>query len=216
MSLIRSFCREIFIVDDEETARVSLSMLFACEGYPVVTFEDGASFLAAAYIRSPACVLLDLHMPGKSGFEVLKELNTRTYSAPILIMSGHGDIPSAIAAIRAGAYDFIEKRLNFEEVVPRAREAIAAWGAQRHQESSSGGMLSQSYPGFDRLTLRERDVLSEIASAASSKEAAKTLGISPRTVENHRVQIMQKLGAKNTADLVRIVLNGGRGFARRM
>jgi two-component system response regulator FixJ len=125
-------------------------------------------------------------------------------------MSGRGDIPTAIAAVKAGAHDFIEKRADADEIIVRVGEAVSAWASRRRQSSNSGGALSQSFPGRDRLPPREQEVLSQIASAASNKETARILGISPRTVENHRIQIMQKLGAKNTADLVRIVLNGGR------
>src|SRR5215510_7960089 len=177
---------EILIVDDDETVRDSLSTLFELQGYRVTTFMDGESFVSAARTRPIACVLLDIYVPGKSGLEILKDLDANSYAAPILIMSAHGNIPVAVEAIKSGAFD--------------------AWTRMRELNGHASDPLSRPFPGRDRLTPRERDVLNQIASAASNKEAAKNLGISQRTVEIHRVHIMQKLGAKNTADLIRIVL----------
>lgn len=197
---------EILIVDDDATVRDSLSMLFALEGYRVTTFMDGTSFVSAARTRPIACVLLDIYVPGKSGLEILKDLDANSYAAPILIMSARGNIPIAVEAIKSGAFDFIEKRQDAVAIVDRVHEAMDAWARMRQLNGDSSDPLSRPFPGRDRLTPRERDVLNQIASAASNKEAAKNLGISQRTVEIHRVHIMQKLGAKNTADLIRIVL----------
>jgi two-component system, LuxR family, response regulator FixJ len=197
---------EILIVDDDATVRDSLSTLFALEGYRVTTFMDGTSFVSAARTRPIACVLLDIYVPGKSGLEILKDLDANSYAAPILIMSAHGNIPIAVEAIKSGAFDFIEKRQDAVTIVDRVRGAIDAWTRMRQTNGNTSDPLSRAFPGRERLTPRERDVLSQIASAASNKEAAKNLGISQRTVEIHRVHIMQKLGAKNTADLIRIVL----------
>jgi two-component system response regulator FixJ len=214
MSVIGMSNSEIFIVDDDAAVCGSLSMLFTLGGYRVTTFGNGISFLDIARTRVPACVLLDVHMPGKTGLDILKEVDARNYPAPILIMSGRADIPTAVEAIKGGAFDFIEKRVDGDAMVARVREAIDGWSEQRRQEGNgngnSGEPLSLSFSGCDRLTRRERDVLGQITAAASNKETAKTLGISRRTVEVHRVHIMQKLGAKNTADLVRIVLSSGR------
>jgi two-component system response regulator FixJ len=202
----RERSEEILIVDDDATVRDSLSMLFALEGYRVTTFMDGTSFVSAARTRPIACVLLDIYVPGKSGLEILKDLDANSYAAPILIMSAHGNIPIAVEAIKSGAFDFIEKRQDAVAIVDRVHEAMDAWARMRQLNGDSPDPLSRPFPGRDRLTPRERDVLNQIASAASNKEAAKNLGISQRTVEIHRVHIMQKLGAKNTADLIRIVL----------
>jgi len=197
---------EILIVDDDETVRDSLSTLFELQGYRVTTFMDGESFVSQARTRPIACVLLDIYVPGKSGLEILKDLDANSYAAPILIMSAHGNIPVAVEAIKSGAFDFIEKRQDAGTIVDRVRGAIDAWTRMRELNGHASDPLSRPFPGRDRLTPRERDVLNQIASAASNKEAAKNLGISQRTVEIHRVHIMQKLGAKNTADLIRIVL----------
>ena len=198
---------EIFIVDDDQAVRDALSVIFTLEGYRVTNFGDGPSLLSAAQSVTPACILLDVHMPGISGLEVLKRLNAQHYPAPIFIISGQGDIPMAVDAIKHGALDFIEKPFDANTVVTRVCEAIDAW-AKRAE--NGGDVLSQSFPGHELLTPREREVLAQIAGGASNKEAGRTLGISPRTIEVHRARIMEKLGAKNAADLVRIVLSESR------
>ena len=200
---------EIFIVDDDPAALDLLSAVFADEGFNVASFLEGNSFLAAAKERVPACVLLDVNLPGTSGLQVLQELKAQTYPAPIFIISGQGDIPTAVTAIKNGALDFIEKPFDTDAVVTRVREAIAAW-ARRATDDEAARLVPQ-FPGRELLTRREREVLGQIAGGASNKEAGRHLGISPRTIEVHRARIMEKLGARNAADLVRIVLSEGRG-----
>jgi FixJ family two-component response regulator len=180
--------------------------VFATQDFRVTGFTDGSTFLAAARTRVPACVLLDIHMPGPSGLDVLKALDASRYGAPVFIISAKGDIPIAVEAIKNGAFDFIEKPFEPEAVFGRVRDAIEVW---KHRAHGSDGPPCK-YSGHELLTPRERDVLSEIAGGASNKEAGRRLGISPRTVEVHRARIMVKLRAKNAADLVRIVLGAGR------
>jgi FixJ family two-component response regulator len=199
---------EIFIVDDEPTIRDALSTVLKLEGYRVTAFPDGRAFLEAARTRKPDCVLLDVQMPGRSGLDILKELNAQQYPAPIFIISGQGDIPMAVEAIRNGALDFIEKPFKADAVLTRVRDAIAAW-SQRDEAAQNSG-INTDFPAYAQLTARERDVLVQIAGGASNKETGKGLGISPRTVEVHRARIMEKLGAKNAADLMRIVLGNKR------
>lgn len=190
----------IYIVDDDPAVRDALSVLFNMEGYVVETFSDGDTFVQSASKSVPACVMLDVHMPGRSGIEILKALNAEHYPAPIFIISGQGDIPMAVEAIRNGAFDFIEKPFSAETVLERVKEAVAAMRQRQDVDTS------QTFEGADLLTRRELEVLKEITEGASNKEAGRTLGISPRTVEVHRARIMEKLSARNAADLVRIVL----------
>jgi FixJ family two-component response regulator len=199
---------EIFIVDDDAGVRTVLSTAFTREGYQVASFSDGGSFLACARVRTPLGIILDVHIPDKSGLDILKELNAQDYPAPIFIMSGHGDIPMAVEAIKSGALDFIEKPFRIGDVIARVREAIAAH-ARRKRNDESSERTTVDVPGREPLTPRERDVLAKIVAGASSKEAALQLGISFRTIEVHRANIMQKLGAKNVADLIRIVMSQG-------
>jgi FixJ family two-component response regulator len=188
---------EIFVVDDDEMMRDTLLAVLAPEGCRVTCFAEGQSFLLAARARTPACILLDVNMPDRSGLDVLRELDAPHYPAPILIVSGQRDVPTAVNAIKGGALDFIEKPFEAAAVVARVRDAINGWARRA---------LLADVRGAAQLTSREREVLVLLTSGASNKEAGRTLGISPRTVEVHRARIMDKLGAKNAADLVRLVL----------
>jgi len=200
---------EVFIVDDDPAVRETLSVLFTNAGYSVVRFAEGAAFLGVVKERNPVCIILDVHIPGKSGIDLLKELNAQDYPAPIFIMSGQGDIAMAVNAIKNGALDFIEKPFRGSDVVARVREAIDAT-SRRRPSGASEDIKALNFPGREPLTRREQDVLGCLLKGESNKEAARRLGISPRTIEVHRSRIMEKLEAKNTADLIRIVMSEGR------
>jgi two-component system response regulator FixJ len=197
---------EVFIVDDDPLMRAALSMILSGEGLKVTSFADGEAFLDATRWRTPACVLIDMHLPGCSGLELLKALDARQYRAPIFAISGRGDIPMAVNAIRYGALDFIEKPFDLATVAARVRDAIQTWQSPGRE----GKELAPDFNGHERLTGREWDVLERITCGASNKETGRELAISPRTVEVHRARIMEKLGAKNAADLMGIVLGGKR------
>jgi FixJ family two-component response regulator len=196
---------EIFIVDDDPMVRDALCEMFTQAGYPVTKFPDGDSFVAVARKQTPACVILDMFMPGRSGIEVLKDIDARNYPAPIFMASGRGDIPTTVEAIKNGAFDFFEKQRDGCTLVERVRAGVDAF-ERRRRNGASVDFLRPSFPGSDLLTPRERDVLVQIATGASNKEAACVLGISSRTVEVHRSRIMHKIGAKNSIDLARKVL----------
>jgi FixJ family two-component response regulator len=196
---------EIFAVDDDPAVRDTLSLVLSTAGYQVICFADGAALLAVARSRTPAAVLLDVHIPGKSGLDILRELHGEDYPAPIFMISGQGDIAMAVSAIKNGALDFIEKPFRGSELVTRLEEAIGAY-ARRQAQFAGSNIATLHFPGREPLTRREREVLEQFTAGASNKEAGRTLGISPRTIEDHRANIMKKLGAKNAADLVRIVM----------
>lgn len=198
----------IYIVDDDPAVRDALSVVFELEGYSVSGYETGDAFLEAAKIRQPACVFLDVHMPGRSGLDILKALNADHYPVPIFIISGQGDIPMAVTAIKFGAFDFIEKPFDADLIVRRVQEALEAQARRGGEDHKS---VAHDFPGRELLTPREIEVLGQITAGASNKEAGRHLGISPRTIEVHRARIMEKLGARNAADLVRIVLTGEHG-----
>jgi len=195
----------VYVVDDDPAVCDALAVVFELEGFKVTTFSTGDAFIEVAKSREPGCVLLDVHMPGRSGIDILSELNAENYGAPIFIISGQGDIPMAVNAIKQGAFDFIEKPFDADTVVKAVRDALAAFASKDDGGTAFG---DREFPGREHLTPRERQVLEQITSGATNKEAGRVLGISPRTIEVHRARIMEKLGARNAADLVRIVLMG--------
>src|ERR1700761_569872 len=161
---------EIFVVDDDPAVRDTLTVVLSSGGFDVLCFADGAALLAVARTRTPSCILLDVHIPGKSGLDILKELHGEDYPAPIFIISGQGDIAMAVSAIKSGALDFIEKPFRGSEIVARLDEAIEAY-ARRRGENGASGIVTLHFPGREPLTRREREVLEQFTSGASNKEA---------------------------------------------
>lgn len=204
--------RELFVVDDDAAMRDALAGALTIVGYRVSVFADAMSFMAAARLKAPAGVLLDLHLPDKSGLDVLKELNARNFPAPIFIITGDSDVACAVEAVKNGAYDYILKPFESRDIANRLGAAITVY-AKRDTAANGRNGIGVEFPGYTRLTPREREVLAQIAAGASNKEAGRRLGISPRTIEVHRARIMEKIGARNAADLVRIVLGGGHAHA---
>lgn len=197
----------VFIVDDDPSVRDALSLLLRIEGFAPRAFGDAGSFLEALGTRHPACVVLDVNLPDESGLRVLRELAAERAPPPVVVMSGQGDIATVVAAMKFGAVDFLQKPFAASAMADRVRAAVAAY--RRTREEHIEGLAD--FAGRHRLTGRERDVLQQVAQGASNKEAGRRLGISPRTVEVHRARIMDKLGAKNAADLMRIVLSEEKG-----
>lgn len=196
---------EIYVLDDDVAVRLALTTILSLGGFRVACFADGLALLVATESQVPVCIMLDLHLPGRSGLDILWDLHRKAYPAPIIVISGQGDIETAVHCIKNGAVDFIEKPFRGSELVARVEDAIQAY-AQRQSKASEETAASLHFPGTEPLTRRERELLKLISSGATNKEAALHLGISPRTVEDHRAAIMKKLGAKNSADLVRLVM----------
>ncbi len=193
----------IFIVGGDTSAGDTLILLLQNEGFKIQSFADGRSFLEAVRLNEPACVILDFELPGSSGLAVLKELSNTKFGVPTIVMSGQSDIATAVAAMKNGALDFFEKPFPAAAMLDRVRDAVAAC-----RKSGSGTVHGLAdFPGRHLLTDREREVLGQLAAGASNKEAGRRLGISTRTVEVHRARIMSKLGARNAADLMRIILS---------
>ena len=197
---------EIFVVDDDDNVRELLAAILSLEGYPVKSFADGETFLRTAGTRTPVCLFLDVMMPGRSGIDVLKELAARRYAAPIFLISGRSDTPIVVDALKSGALDFLRKPFDPYAAVERVRDAVAVWN-RRHEERNGAGLEDKEFPGRVRLTRREAQVLAHIVRGVSSKEIGTALGIGKRTVDNFRMNIMRKLGARNIADLVRISMS---------
>jgi two-component system, LuxR family, response regulator FixJ len=194
---------EILVADDDPSVCDALEFLLTPGGFRVTSFGEGTSLLTAARACVPACIILDVQLPGKSGLEVLRELDAWEYPAPVIVISGHCNIPMAVDAIKNGALDLIEKPFQPETMLGRVREAVNGW---RQRAGNGGAGLPPAFPGRNLLTPRELEVLAQVAAGASNKDTGRNLGISTRTVEVHRAHIMDKLGTKNAADLMRVVL----------
>jgi two-component system, LuxR family, response regulator FixJ len=204
----RETALDVVVVDDDPAVRDSLATIFEIEGFKVRTYGSADEFLTIGRRTKPDCLLLDVHMPMRSGLDVLEAIGGATYPAPVIMISGQADIPMAVAAIKAGAHDFVEKPFDAEAVTSMVREAVRVY--RERSNSATRPPSSRRFPGAETLTAREIEVLDQIAQGASNKEAGRLLGISPRTIEVHRARIMEKLGARNTADLMRIVLSHDR------
>jgi FixJ family two-component response regulator len=196
---------EIFVMDEDLAMRETLSIALQEEGYDVVCFADGAALLSVARERTPVCMFIEVRNPDQAGLNILRKLRAEDYPAPIFIISGHGDIPMAVAAIKYGALDFIEKPFRSGDVVARVKAAMGELSRQHVAGTRSKSQAIQ-FPGCDPLTRREQQVLERLAAGVSNKEAARQLGLSARTVEGHRASIMKKIGVKNAAQLFRRVL----------
>jgi FixJ family two-component response regulator len=196
---------EVFVMDEDVAMRETLSIALQEEGYDVVCFADGTALLAVARERTPSCMFIEVRNPDQAGLELLKKLRAENYPAPVFIISGHGDIPMAVAAIRHGALDFIEKPFRSGDVVARLKAAMGELSRWQQAETRSKSVALQ-FPGCEPLTRREQQVLERLAAGVSNKEAARQLGLSARTVEGHRANIMKKVGVKNAAQLFRRVL----------
>jgi two-component system response regulator FixJ len=197
---------EIFIVDDNEEYSELLAAILELEGFQVTVFPEGNSFLREASSRVPVCVFLDVVMPGPSGLEVLKKLNARNYASPIFLISARRDSPAVVEGMKNGALDFIEKPFDPYTAVLRVREAVEIWG-RRAASANAPEVPALRFDSTVRLSRMEREVLAHIVSGAANSEVAGALGISKQSVANHRWRITKKLGAKNSADLVRIVMS---------
>jgi two-component system, LuxR family, response regulator FixJ len=197
---------DIFVVDDEPLTREMLSRALVTAGYAVTCFADGAALLAQLRCRTPACIFLEVQMPGRGGLELLKRLRDDNCPAPVFVTSADGDIATAVEAVRSGAVDFIEKPLDGDDVVARMETAIE----ERGQSADELPDIVTHLPGCEPFTRREREVLARIAVGETNKEAARKLGLSSRTIEGYRASIMRKVGARNAAELLRRVLSQSR------
>jgi FixJ family two-component response regulator len=192
---------EIFILEDDLTTRAMFRVVLEGAGYRPVFFADGDALIAKARYSAPACILLDLCLPGQSGLDVLGQLTDRTYPAPILMVSGQGDIPTAVRALRNGAADFVEKPFSPSDLVARIVSASA--GAPARSENPV-----EHFKHSCGLTRRECEILDHLIAGSSNKAIARKLKISPRTVEDHRASIMRKAGAKTIAQLSIMAFEG--------
>ncbi len=192
----------VYIVDDDSGMRTSLAWLLDSVGIQSQGFGSAAEFLAAFDAKIPACLILDVRMPERSGFDVQFELNRRGATLPIIFVSGHGDIPMSVRAMQNGAIDFVEKPYNSQQMLDRVQRALKIAG-QRHAVGMKRSELRQR---IESLTAREKEVLHGVIDGKGSKRIAADLSISVKTVDVHRASIKDKLGAESIAMLVRDVV----------
>jgi two-component system response regulator FixJ len=189
----------VYVVDDEEEVRSSLEMLLRSSGYSVQTFASAQAFLAAGAAARGACALIDIRMPDIDGLTLQREINKTVRGLPVVIMTGHGDIPMAVQAMKDGAVEFLEKPFEQSVLLAALKNALS-----RH--SRAAGAAPQGKPR-KALTDREQEVFALLVQGHQNKAVAHELGISTRTVEIHRGRIMDKLNARTLADLVRLSMD---------
>lgn len=195
----------VFILDDDRAVLESLQALLESHGFNVEGFSSGIEFLNRFDPARRGCLILDVRMPDIDGLEVQKKLAEKQSRLPVIIITGYGDLPVAVNAMKAGALDFIEKPFEDDVIVNSIRYALTL-NEQTHIEDLSLADLEQH---LGRLTVREREVLALVVQGKTNKEVAFELGISPRTVEIHRARVGAKLNARGLSDLVRFAIRAG-------
>jgi two-component system, LuxR family, response regulator FixJ len=192
----------VFIVDDDEAVRDSLGLLLRSVGYRARCYAGAKEFLKAFDPRDYGCLVLDIRMPGMTGLELQKHLTEIGCNIPIVFITGHGDIPMAVEAVRQGAVDFLQKPFQDQELVDRISDAMKQAAAQREGELERLQILDR----IESLTAREKQVMGQVVLGKANKVIAGDLGVSQRTVEIHRARVMEKMQANSLAHLVRMVM----------
>jgi FixJ family two-component response regulator len=190
----------VFIVDDDLSVRRSTERLIRSAGFKVLTFTSAREFLASPRPEGPACLVLDVRMPGLSGMELQRELTQSGIHIPIIFITGHGDIPMSVRAMKAGAVEFLTKPFRSRSLLDAVRAALER-DRSAHKARSETGELRQRYA---QLTPREREVMALVVAGQLNKQVAGELFTTERTIKFHRAHIMQKMGAESLADLVRM------------
>jgi len=192
----------IYLVDDDEALRDSLVWLLESQGFKVAPFVSAEDFLRAWRPEFNGCLLLDVRMPGMSGLELHERLRARYCTLPVIFITGHGDVPMAVAALKKGAVDFIEKPFNDTELLRLVSQCLVKEQESRSRRRQDAEVSRR----LDQLTQREREVLDLIIAGKLNKQIADVLGISIKTVEVHRARVMEKMAAHSLAELVQNVM----------
>ena len=195
----------VFVVDDDSDIRASLKQLFEAVNLRVELFESAEEFLRAERTESPGCLLLDVRMPGIGGLQLLTHLQSLKEHPPVIMLTGHGDIPMVLQSLQSGALDFIEKPATHQRLLASVNKALAVVRDRRALEREK----RRVHALFGTLSAREREVLELMVGGSCSKAIALELGISLRTLEKHREHIMRKTGARSVSELIRAVLQHG-------
>jgi two-component system response regulator FixJ len=195
----------VHLIDDDEAVRSSLAFLLSTAKIGVQTYESATAFLTALPDARTGCVVTDVRMPGMSGLDLLRELKARKLAMPVIVITGHGDVQLAVEAMKIGAADFIEKPFDDDVLLAAVRGALSRSEKNAEQEGERAKLIEK----LDTLSNRERDVLEGLVAGKPNKIIAFDLGISPRTVEIYRANVMTKTGAGSLSDLVRMALLAG-------
>jgi two-component system response regulator FixJ len=195
----------VHVIDDDAAMRDSLSFLLETSDFRIRTYESAPAFLDRLGELEPGCVLTDVRMPEMTGLELIARLKAMDVNLPVIVMTGHADVPLAIEAMKAGIVDFIEKPFADEALIRAVRAALAEGRARREGESERSAGRAR----LATLSARERDVLDGLVAGRANKVIAFDLGISPRTVEIYRANVMTKMGAASLSELVRMALAAG-------
>jgi len=195
----------VHVIDDDEAMRQSLAFLLGAVGMEVQTYESAEAFLEIAPTIKAGCVITDVRMPGLSGVELLRQLRGRQVSIPVIMITGHGDVPLAVEAMKIGAMDFLEKPFDDEALLASVRSALDQLDRDQKRQTERSDIEGR----LATLSNRERDVLQGLVAGHANKQIAYDLGISPRTIEIYRANLMTKMQAASLSDLVRMALIAG-------
>lgn len=195
----------VHVIDDDDAARDSLAFLLTANGVAAETYESAQTFLETNGSAVAGCIVTDIRMPGMTGLELLHRLKEMLVPAPVILITGHGDIPLAVEAMKAGAADFFEKPYDDQALLKAIRESLASAGSGAASESNRAEIATR----IAGLSGREKDVMNGLLAGKSNKAIAADLDISPRTVEIYRANVMSKMNADSLPSLVRMAVRAG-------
>lgn len=195
----------VYLIDDDADVREALALLLRTLDYTVEAFDGAAAFIRRESAGTPGCVVTDVRMGGLSGLQLLERLQADALSLPVVVITGHGDMAACRRAFRAGAVDFLTKPVDEQALL----EAVQAAMERLEETAALQAQRSQAHERLDQLSTREREIIRQVADGLSTKEIARRLALSPRTVEKHRAGIAFKLGTGSVAEMVRVVMSSG-------
>ncbi len=191
---------KVFVVDDDDALCDALQEFLEAQGFPVEAYNSAEAFLAAGGPGRPGCLVLDVRMRGMNGLDLHSRLAAEGFALPVIIITGHGDVPMAIRAVRNGAVDFLEKPVPDQLLLERIRHALTLDAQRRHAAEERNAAAARR----GALTPRERQVMDQVLAGGANKQIAVALGISVKTVEAHRKRVMEKMGVHNVVELMRV------------
>jgi FixJ family two-component response regulator len=199
---VKTSSRTVFLVDDDEDVRDALQMLLRAAGFAVEPFPSALAFVERRDQKAEGCIVVDVRMPGLSGLQLLERLATEGENIPVVVITGHGDVNACRRAFKGGAVDFLTKPVDEQVLIEAIEAGFTRLDAQRREASE----VDEARALLARLTQREHEILDMVTRGWMTKEIARAMGVSPRTVETHRANLAEKLGTTSVAEMVRLVL----------